>query len=616
MHFRRRERGRWERGAPPATTWVFLPNNCTVPGSARLLSIVPGLCLVLVSVSSLVWGKTLRLDNAVIWTGDPARPWAESMIVENGRLGPIGSHADTDVPGAVRIDLQGAFVCPGFVDAHAHMLGYGRRRTRVDLTGARSLKEAMERVRSYVAMRREQAKDAWVRGRGWDQNDWPKKTFPTREDLDQVTNDLPVVLTRVDGHAYWVNTRALSLAGITRESKDPPGGKIVRDALGQPTGILIDNAMDLVATVIPRESDAENREAITKAAELLARAGLTGVHDMGMSAREAATYREMAQHDSLRIRIYGAILADDPDLLRVVAQGPDMDWIGGTFRLGMVKFFMDGALGSRGAALLAPYSDDPGNTGLLRLDADSLQTVMRSVLETGFQCAVHAIGDRGNRLALEAWEKERSRYPGRGVPEPPPSSIGKVPARIPPFRLEHAQVLNLEDLHRLNVLGVLASMQPTHCTSDMPWAPDRLGTERLRGAYAWRSIINTGVVLAAGSDFPVEDPEPVLGLYAAVTRKPVDGTHVAWSPQERLGREEALAAFTAAPVYASGDLHRLGTLTTGKLADFVVFDRNLVTCDPEDLLLAKARLTVVEGRPVWADPSASFAKRYEESARQ
>ena len=594
---------------------MFLPNNGTLPMVLSKRSVVLALGLVLAVVPSLAGGKTLRLDNAVIWTGDPARPWAESMIVEDGRLGPVGSSADTDVPGAVRVDLQGAFVCPGFVDAHAHVLGYGRRRTRVDLTGARSLEEATERVRGYVATRREQAKDSWVRGRGWDQNDWPKKVFPTREDLDRVTSDLPIVLTRVDGHAYWVNTRALGLAGITRESKDPPGGRIVRDAHGQPTGLLVDNAMDLVASVIPRETDSENRDAIAKAAELLARAGLTGVHDMGMSAREADIYREMAQHDSLCIRIYGALLADDPDLARVIAKGPDMDWIEGAFRLGMVKFFMDGALGSRGAALLAPYSDDPGNTGLLRLGADSLQTVMRSVLEAGFQCAVHAIGDRGNRLALEAWERERSRYGGRAVPEAPPSAIGKVPARIPPFRLEHAQVLHLEDLHRLHVLGVLASMQPTHCTSDMPWAPERLGTERLRGAYAWRSIVDTGVVLAAGSDFPVEDPEPVLGLYAAVTRKPIDGTHGAWSPAERLGREEALAAFTAAPAYASGDLHRLGTLTTGKLADFVVFDRNLVTCDPEDLLLAKARLTVVEGRAVWADPSASFAKRYEESAR-
>ena len=555
----------------------------------------------------------MQLTNAVIWTGDPARPWAESMVVENGRVKSVGSGGED--PEAIPLDLGGAFVCPGLIDAHAHVLGFGRGRTRVDLTGARSLPEALDRVEIHVGAKKERGDNAWIRGRGWDQNDWPTPEFPDRQDLDRVGGDLAIVLTRVDGHAFWVNTRVLSLAGITRASKDPAGGKIVRDRLGEPTGILIDSAMDLIAGVVPTETDAENREAIAKATELLARAGLTGVHDMGMSAREVATYREMAQHDSLRIRIYGALVADDPDLARVTATGPDMDWGGGTFRLGMVKFFMDGALGSRGAALLAPYSDDPGNSGLLRLDADSLQTIMEGVLGNGFQCAVHAIGDRGNRLALAAWEKERARHPGRSVPEAPLSLIGQVPSRIPPFRLEHAQVLSVNDLHRLGSLGVLASMQPTHCTSDMPWAPDRLGPERLKGAYAWRSIMDEGVVLAAGSDFPVESPEPVLGLYAAVTRKPADGSHGAWSPEERLGREEALAAFTAAPAYASGDLHRLGTLTSGKLADFAVFDRNLVTCDPEALLHAKALLTVVNGRAVWVEPTASFAKAYEEKVR-
>jgi predicted amidohydrolase YtcJ len=555
---------------------------------------------------------TVLLENAAIWTGDPARPWAESMVVEGDRVAEVGTGIDTE---GARIDLEGAFVCPGLIDAHAHVLGYGRGRTRVDLMGAGSLVDALERVRAHVMATQERGSNAWVRGRGWDQNDWPGAGFPSRQDLDRILQDRPIVLTRVDGHALWVNTRALGLAGITRATQDPPGGKIVRDASGDPTGILIDDAMDPVTEVIPRETNEENRDAILTAVKLLARTGLTGVHDMGMSAREAATYRAMAQEGALGVRIYGAILADDPDLARVIAEGPDVEWVGGAFRLGMVKFFMDGALGSRGAALLAPYSDDPENVGLLRLNAASLERTMDAVLQNGFQCAVHAIGDRGNRIALAVWAKTRSRYSGRTVSDAPLSSIGKVPARIPPFRLEHAQVLCPDDMKRLGSLGILASMQPTHCTSDMPWAPDRLGSERLPGAYAWRSIVNEGVVLAAGSDFPVESPNPVLGLYAAVTRKPADGSHDAWSPAECLGREEALAAFTAAPAYASGDLHRLGTLTPGKLADFVVFDRNLVTCDPEDLLNANALLTVVNGRAVWADPQWAFAKTYEEVAR-
>jgi predicted amidohydrolase YtcJ len=564
------------------------------------------------------WGilpntMTVILDNGVIWTGDPARPWAESMGVRGNRLTEVGSQNGLSDP--ARVDLKKAFVCPGLIDAHAHVLGYGRGLTRVDLGGALSLGDALERVRSHLTATGDRGPNAWVRGRGWDQNAWPGKMFPSRQDLDRIALDHRIVLTRVDGHAYWVNTQVLSVAGITRVTKDPPGGRIVRDRSGEPTGILIDTAMDLVTRVLPKETDEEKREAISKAVECLARTGLAGVHDMGMSAREAGTYRDMAAHDALRLRIYGAILADDPDLAGVLDGGPDLDWVGGTFRLGMVKFFMDGALGSRGAALLAPYSDDPGNMGLLRLDADALQSIMESVLGSGFQCAVHAIGDRGNRLALQAWDKERSRYAGHPVPAAPLSSIGPVPARIPPFRLEHAQVLSQEDLRRLGSLGILASMQPTHCTSDMPWAPDRLGPLRLKGAYAWRSIANEGVVLAAGSDFPIEAPEPVLGMYAAVTRKPADGSHGAWSSTECLGREEALAAFTAAPAYASGDLHRLGTLTPGKLADFVVFDRNLVTCDPEELLQARAVLTVVNGRTVWADPKSSVAEAYEETAR-
>jgi len=478
------------------------------------------------------------------------------------------------------------------------------------LSGAQALDEALDRVRTHVAAHQ----DAWVRGRGWNQNDWTPATFPHRHDLDRIANDRPIVLTRVDGHAFWVNTRVLRQAGIKRDTNDPVGGKIVRDGSGEPTGVLIDTAMDLVAGILPSETEEENRTAIAKAVELLARTGLTGVHDMGMSAREAKTYRDMASDGSLCLRIYGAILADDPNLSEALAGGPDMDWVGGTFRLGMVKFFMDGALGSRGAALIAPYSDDPQNTGLLRLDGDSLAPMLEFVLERGFQCAVHAIGDRANRIALATWEAERARYPGRDVPNAPRSIIGDVPPRIPPFRLEHAQVLSPQDLKRLGSLGILASMQPTHCTSDMPWAPDRLGSERLEGAYAWRSVMDEGIVLAAGSDFPVEAPEPVRGLYAAVTRKSEDGARQAWSPNESLGREEALAAFTAAPAYASGDLHRLGTLTPGKLADFVVFDRNLVTCDPDALLDARALLTVVNGRPAWADPKNTIAEAYKETA--
>lgn len=561
------------------------------------------------------WGETVILENGVIWTGDAARPWAEAVGIENARIVAVGPRAEVSArvsPEAVRIDLGGAFVCPGLVDAHAHVIGLGRGLERIDLTGAKSLEETLGRVRAGILERRERQNRGWVQGRGWDQNDWSRMEFPSRRDLDPGSGDLAVALTRVDGHALWVNTRALALAGITRDTPDPGGGKILRDPAGEPTGILIDNAMDLVDRVLPEPGREDDRAAILRAGKLLAQAGITGVHDMGMSAAQADLYREMARKGELRVRIVGAIGSTDPDLREVLRRGPDREWVGEGFRLTMVKFFIDGALGSRGAALLAPYHDDPGNRGLLLVDPDSLRQGLEAALDAGFQCAVHAIGDRGNRLLLDTWASlcasRKDLAGGRPAPPAPLSAIGEVPATRPAIRLEHAQILAPEDIARVGGLGVLAGMQPTHCTSDMPWAPDRLGPERLAGAYAWRSVIDAGAVLAAGSDFPVESHDPRYGLYAAVTRRQPDGTPPrSWSPGQRLSREEALAAFTAAPAYASGDLRDLGTLTPGKLADFVIWDRNLVTCDPEEILGARTLLTAVGGRLRWIDENAGFA---------
>jgi hypothetical protein len=515
--------------------------------------------------------------------------------------------------GTTRVDLEGAFVCPGLVDAHAHVLGFGLGLDRVDLVGAASLDETLDRVGRFVVRRREEGYDGWIRGRGWDQNDWPVTAFPTRRDLDRVTESYPVVLTRIDGHAVWVNSRALALAGITGDTPDPPGGKIHHDTDGRPTGILVDAAKDPVLAVVPGPDDAAKAGAIRRAAAAMARAGLTGVHDMGMSASELAVYRRLDRDGELGVRIYGALSVEDPDLERVLAAGPDREWGHGGFRLGMIKFYMDGALGSRGAVLLAPYADDPGNEGLLITSPEALRDGMARGLGAGFQCAVHAIGDRANRIALDVWEGlrnawiegDRARFV---VPPPGHALIGDREAVRPPVRLEHAQVLAVADIPRVGALGVVASMQPTHCTSDMPWAPERLGAARLAGAYAWRSLADGGALVASGSDFPVESHDPRFGLFAAVTRRaPGSDPETRWSPDQRLSRDEALASFTAAPAYVSGDLHRMGTLAAGKLADFVVFDRNLVTCDPDAILTARTLLTVVGGRAVYADPEAPFA---------
>jgi predicted amidohydrolase YtcJ len=554
--------------------------------------------------------------NAVIWTGDPAQPWAEAMLVEDSRIMAVGTRVDLSAQAGAAtrfVDLAGHFVCPGLVDAHAHVLGFGLSLERVDLVGTQTLDETVDRVRTYIVGRREEGFTGWIRGRGWDQNDWPVTKFPSRQDLDQVSENYPVVLTRIDGHAMWANSRALSMAGISANTADPEGGRIHRDASGNPTGILVDTAKELLVAAIPETEREIKARAIRRATRAMAQVGLTGAHDMGMSVEELELYRELAGEDRLEARIYGALSSTDPQLRQVLDRGPDREWQAGRFKLGMVKFYVDGALGSRGAALLAAYSDEPGNEGLLIMDGADLVVEMKDVLNASFQCAVHAIGDRGNRVVLDSWEKileERADFAnGHPVPIAPLSRIGDRKPMIPPVRLEHAQVIHRQDLYRVGKLGVLASMQPTHCTSDMPWAPDRLGRSRLAGAYAWRTLIAGGAVLAAGSDFPVESHNPLLGIYAAVSRRQPDGKPVdGWAPEQRLTRDEAIASFTAAPAYASGDLHQLGTLSAGKLADFVVFDRNLVTCDDPMILEARALLTVVGGSAVWVEPGSPFAE--------
>ena len=598
MGFRRKGRSRPAPGRATARGWVIFP--------------ILALAAALPAGAGGAEGQSMLFENAVIWTGEAGRPWAEALWVEEGTIRAVGSAAGVRAeapPGVPRVDLRGAFLCPGLVDAHAHVLGLGLTLERVDLVGARSLDETLGRVAEWAARQRAEESGAWIRGRGWDQNDWPEQSFPTAADLDQVCADIPVCLNRIDGHAIWVNGRALQLAGVTAATGDPEGGRIERDAAGNPTGVFVDAAERLVLDVIPPVDRETKARAMRRATALLARAGFTAIHDMGMTADELTLYRELAARGDLAVRIYGALGADEPELAELLGRGPDRVWQNGAFKLGMVKFYADGALGSRGAALLADYSDDPGNRGLLVTAPEELERGMRAALRAGFQCAVHAIGDRGNRLVLDTWEGIRAE----GGPEsiPPAAApaaltrLGRVEAVRPPVRLEHAQIIAPDDLPRLGALGVVASMQPTHCTSDMPWAPARLGPDRLRGAYAWRTVVDAGAVFAAGSDFPIESHDPLLGLYAAVTRRPAGGGD-GWSPAERLGREEALAAFTVAPAYVSGDLHELGTLAPGKRADLTVLDLNLITCDPELLPTARVLLTLRGGRATWRDPDLAW----------
>jgi predicted amidohydrolase YtcJ len=530
----------------------------------------------------------MLLVDAVIHTMDPELPQAEALAVVDGEIVALGTSnelvaryrgADTVV-----IEAGGAAVLPGLIDAHAHVMNLGRLLRNLDLLGSTSVAEILEAVRMTVDSR--QAGE-WIVGRGWDQNDWEVKEFPTREMLDRVAPENPVMLERVDGHAYWVNSAALDAAGVTSDTPDPEGGLIVRDSTGRATGILIDYATDFVDRAIPQPDAEELGATLQVAQQRIVSLGMTGVHDMGVGPDTLAFYRRWDDQGRLLPRIVAYLSARGPAAIdwwreegRALYGEP-----GARFRVRGTKSYADGALGSRGAALLAPYSDAPETSGLLLTEPDSLRAVVSGALELGLQPAIHAIGDRANRLALDAIAAGM-----HGAASPPP-----VPARI-----EHSQVIALEDIPRFAELGVIASYQPTHATSDMYWAEERVGPERIRGAYAWRRMRDTGARLACGSDFPVESPNPFFGIYAAVTRQDQEGwPEGGWRPEERMTREEALACFTRDAAWAAGMEDEVGTLSVGKRADFIVVDRDPLTAPEEDLWKTRVLRTVIDGETVY-----------------
>jgi predicted amidohydrolase YtcJ len=512
-----------------------------------------------------------------------------ALGVRGGRLAFVGDDAGARAWLGGRgpeVRGGGAHVYPGLVDAHAHLQGLGKSLEEVALEGAGSAAEAAVRAASAAA---ELPQGAWVTGRGWDQNDWPGAPWPSAAVLDAAVGGRPAYLTRKDGHAAWVSGAAIALAGITRDSGDPEGGKILRDAQGRPSGVLVDNAMDLVGKLRPAESEATLARRYAKARDACARAGLTGMHDMGVSAATLAALRRLDEAGELGLRVY-ALLDDIPELWSAeFARGPQTARPGGRLTVRAVKLYADGALGSRGAALLEDYSDEPGNRGLLLLSLAALEERVRQAADAGYQVCVHAIGDRGNRVVLDAFEKVLGARHGGGL----------VHALRP--RVEHCQVLHPDDIARFARLGVIASLQPTHCTSDMGWAEQRLGRERCRGAYAWRALAGRGVPLAFGSDFPVESPDPRRGLHAAVTRQDAAGAPPGgWFPEQRLSLAEALRAFTTGAALAAFGEAELGCLARGQLADLTIFDRDLGAGPPAGILAAQVWATVTGGRPLFA----------------
>ncbi len=546
------------------------------------------LTLVLAAAPSRAEDKgDLVLRNGVFHTVSPAGRVEGTLVARAGRIVYLGPDAGAGRylgKRAKLIDLKGRAALPGLIDAHSHLANLGLKLSSADLRGAASPEEMVERAREAA---RQLPRDAWVLGRGWDQNLWPGQEFPDNAALSRAFSDRPAWLVRVDGHAGLANARALEMAGIGASTPDPPGGRIVRGADGRPTGVLIDKAQSLLTEKIPLPPARELRRQLRLAADACLAVGLTTVTDMGVGrvvgsgAAELEVYTQARAAGDLPLRVAVFLNGDDRPLLeRWFSRGPLVDPEGLLFVRG-VKLYADGALGSRGAALLEPYNDDPQNVGLLLSREDHMAQVALWALNNGFQVGIHAIGDRGNLVALDAIERA---FGGKPRPE----------AR---FRIEHAQVMRMQDISRLARLGVIASMQPTHATSDMPWAQQRVGARRLAGAYAWRKVLAAGGRLALGSDFPVESADPRLGLYAAVTRQDRAGApDGGWLPEERLTREEALRGFTLDAAYSLGLDRELGSLEVGKRADLVVLASDLMSVPERDMPRAEIDLTIVGGR--------------------
>jgi predicted amidohydrolase YtcJ len=529
----------------------------------------------------------LLLTNARVYTLNAEKPRVEALAIQGHRVVATGTIHDLKSwqgPSTRVIDLKGKAVYPGFHEGHGHLKGLGYQLVRLDLSGVTSLDTVQSKVKEEIS---KTPKSEWVLGRGWDQNLWPKKEFPTRQDLDKLSTIEPAALTRIDGHAMWVNSLALKKAGITKQTPDPVGGKIIRDGQGEATGILIDRAMDLVRNVIPEESSAQREKAIRAALARSVEYGLTSFHDAGVDAEDIAIYEALAAQGDLPLRLNVMLSGADSKLLdRYMKSGPVMKDM---LQIRSVKLMADGALGSRGAAMLEPYADQPGYAGLEILTEEQIYQFTKRFAQSGFQTAVHAIGDKTNRSVLNAFERVKKDFP-------------KADLRL---RVEHAQILDAQDIPRFGKLGIIASMQPTHLTSDAPWVPTRIGNDRMEeGAYVWQKLRQSQAVLVSGSDTPVESANPLWGLYAAITRQTQDGhPPKGWSYDQHLTLNEALESYTKNAAFAAFWEKEMGTLEPGKLADIVVLDHDLDQLmqekRPQDILKTKVLMTISNGRVVY-----------------
>lgn len=545
--------------------------------------------LIALALATATAHATTVIDNANGYTlnakGDVVQ-FASLAFDDAGRILAVGTAADVaaKAPQAKHVDMAGRTVLPGLIDAHGHVFGLGEMLTQLDLSATTSLPQALAAIGDYA---RADAKAAWVRGRGWNQENWKLGRFPTAQELDGVVADRPAWLERVDGHAGWANGRALALAGITDQTPDPVGGKIVRDAAGHATGVLVDAAQAMIQKVLPQPTEQEARTMLDRALGTMASVGLTSAHDAGIGIAEDRLYRDYADHGKLTARIYAMVKGTGADFDQLAQNGPLDTYGHDMYALRAVKLYADGALGSRGAALLAPYTDDPHSHGLLFHSNGEIDAMIAKAMKKGYQVNVHAIGDAGNRQILDIFAKEIPANRGQALRH----------------RIEHAQVVTPADIPRFKSIGIIPSMQPTHATSDKNMAEQRIGPERIKGAYAWRTFLAQGSRIACGSDFPVEAPNPFFGIHAAVTRQDASGNPIAgWYPEQEMSLKEAFRCFTLDAAYAGHQEKTQGSLEAGKYADFIVIDRDLFKISPYDIHKIGVLETWVGGQQVYRKP--------------
>jgi predicted amidohydrolase YtcJ len=528
--------------------------------------------------------------NGNIYTMNERQPRAEAIAVKGDRIVFVGSNADAkkyQADGARTVDLAGKTVVPGLTDSHCHIFGIGERELTLNLENTNTLEAFLAKVKERVA-KTEPGK--WVTGRGWIETFWKPPQFPTRADLDKIAPDNPVFLTRADGHAAIANSAALRIAGLDKETKNPFGGEILRDKqTGEPTGMLLDHAQELVHKNIPQPTETERREAFVVGVKRELSLGWCEIQNAGSNLDDLGPIRQALEAGQCKIRVYNAVYSPGPAGAALLRDGPTLNAFDHHFTQRTIKVVFDGALGSRGAALLAPYSDAPETSGYLTQKESELQPIFEEALRKGIQIETHAIGDRANRVILDLYDNAMKAVP------PEQRKISE-----PRWRIEHAQILSARDLPRFSRLGIIASMQPSHAISDLFFAPSRLGKERLGGAYAWQTLLKSGAIICGGSDAPVERGEPMIEFYAAVARKSIKGESADdWHPEQAVSREQALKMFTVAPAYAAFEEAGKGSIEPGKLADLTVLTKDIMKIPDPEILTATCAMTVIGGEIVY-----------------